>query len=324
MASRRRLFTDSKKLEMISEKQSFQQKNYIQKSLLYRLSQFVGFLLGARFFVAALLTFALYVSTFFLFNQEESFRKFVFDFKVHGIIFCTVLSILAGGIINQFYDLEKDHLVKPFRTRIQRFIKQKYFLYFYLILTVISLGVASFISYRVLIFFIVYQFFMWFYSHKLSRILVINNLTFVSLTLYPFFGMMVYYETFSIKIFLMAIFLFLVLLCVDIVKDMLTKSVDKTFGYTTIPNFFDVKKTNIIVISLLIITMVVSMKIVTRTDISGSMYYYFVAGIFVMILCVYFLINSSKNSKVLTLNILRLWIFIGIIAMLISGIQGNL
>lgn len=136
--------------------------------------------------------------------------------------------------------------------------------------------------------------------------------------------MMVYYETFSIKIFLMAIFLFLVLLCVDIVKDMLTKSVDKTFGYTTIPNFFDVKKTNTIVISLLIITMAVSMKIVTRTDISGSMYYYFVAGIFVMILCVYFLINSSKNSKVLTLNILRLWIFTGIIAMLISGIQGNL
>ncbi|MCD0455417.1 UbiA family prenyltransferase [Chryseobacterium sp. LC2016-27] len=309
---------------MSSEKESFQQKNYIRKSLFYRLSQFVGFLLGARFFVAVLLTFALYVSTFFLFNQEESFRKFVFDFKVHGIIFCTVLSILAGGIINQFYDFEKDHIVKPFRTRIQSFIQQKYFLYVYLALTVISLGVASFISYRVLIFFVVYQFFMWFYSHKLSRILILNNLTFVSLTLYPFFGMMVYYQTFSKKVFLMAIFLFLILLCIDIVKDTLTKSVDKAFGYTTIPNYFKSKNTKIILISLLIITMAVSMKLILKTGISGFMSYYFTGGLFVMIICVYLLLNSSRRTKFLTLNILRFWVFIGILAMLLNGIEGKL
>lgn len=309
---------------MSSEKESFQQKNYIRKSLFYRLSQFVGFLLGARFFVAVLLTFALYVSTFFLFNQEESFRKFVFDFKVHGIIFCTVLSILAGGIINQFYDFEKDHIVKPFRTRIQSFIQQKYFLYVYLALTVISLGVASFISYRVLIFFVVYQFFMWFYSHKLSRILILNNLTFVSLTLYPFFGMMVYYQTFSKKVFLMAIFLFLILLCIDIVKDTLTKSVDKAFGYTTIPNYFKSKNTKIILISLLIVTMAVSMKLILKTGISGFMSYYFTGGLFVMVICVYLLLNSSRRTKFLTLNILRFWVFIGILAMLLNGIEGKL
>jgi len=309
---------------MNSEKESFQQKNYIRKFLFYRLSQFVGFLLGARFFVAALLTFALYVSTFFLFNQEESFRKFVFDFRVHGIIFCTVLSILAGGIINQFYDFEKDHIVKPFRTRIQSFIQQKYFLYVYLALTVISLGVASFISYRVLIFFVVYQFFMWFYSHKLSRILILNNLTFVSLTLYPFFGMMVYYQTFSKKVFLMAVFLFLILLCIDIVKDTLTKSVDKAFGYTTIPNYFKSKNTKIILISLLIVTIAVSMKLIAKTGIEGFMSYYFTGGLFVMIVCIYLLLNSSRRTKFLTLSLLRFWVFIGILAMLLNGIEGKL
>lgn len=309
---------------MSSEKESFQQKNFVSKSLFYRFSQLVGFLLGARFFVAVLLTFALYVSTFFLFNQEESFRRFVFDFKVHGIIFCTVLSILAGGIINQFYDFEKDHIVKPFRTRIQSFIQQKYFLYVYLALTVISLGVASFISYRVLIFFVVYQFFMWFYSHKLSRILILNNLTFVSLTLYPFFGMMVYYQTFSKKVFLMAIFLFLILLCIDIVKDTLTKSVDKAFGYTTIPNYFKSKNTKIILISLLIVTMAVSMKLILKTGISGFMSYYFIGGLFVMVICVYLLLNSSRRTKFLTLNILRFWVFIGILAMLLNGIESKL
>ncbi|MDR6404378.1 MULTISPECIES: UbiA family prenyltransferase [Chryseobacterium] len=309
---------------MNSEKENFQQKNYIQKSFYYRFSQFVGFLLGARFFVAILLTFALYVSTFFLFNQDETFRKFVFDFKVHGIIFCTVLTILAGGIINQFYDFEKDHIVKPFRTRIQSFIKQKYFLYAYLMLSIVSLGVAWMISHKVFAFFVVYQFFMWFYSHKLSRILILNNLTFVSLTLYPFFGMMVYYETFSKKVLLMAIFLFLILLCIDIVKDTLTKSVDKAFGYTTIPNYFKSKNTKVIIISLLIITIAVSMKLILRTGISGFMAYYFVGGLFVFILCIYLLLNYSRRSKFMTLNILRLWVFVGIIAMLLNGLEGKL
>jgi len=309
---------------MNSEKEPFQSKNYVSKSLFYRFSQFVGFLLGARFFVASLLTFALYVSTFFLFNQDESFRKFVFDFKVHGIIFCTVLTILAGGIINQFYDLEKDHLVKPFRTRLQRFIKQKYFLYAYLALSAISLGVAWMISHNVFVFFVVYQFFMWFYSHKLSRILILNNLTFVSLTLYPFFGMMVYYETFSKKVFLMAVFLFLILLCIDIVKDTLTRSVDKTFGYTTIPNYFKSRNTKIILTSLLIVTMVVSMKIITKTGITGFMAYYFAGGLFVMIVCIYLLLNASRRSNLFTLNILRFWVFIGIIAMLLNGIEHKL
>jgi 4-hydroxybenzoate polyprenyltransferase len=309
---------------MNSEKETFQQRNYIQKSFFYRFSQFVGFLLGARFFVAVLLIFALYVSTFFLFNQDENFRKFVFDFKVHGIIFCTVLTILAGGIINQFYDFEKDHVVKPFRTRIQSFIKQKYFLYAYLVLSLISLGVAWMISHNVFAFFVVYQFFMWFYSHKLSRILVLNNLTFVSLTLYPFFGMMVYYETFSKKVLLMAVFLFLILLCIDIVKDTLTKSVDKAFGYTTIPNYFKSRNTKTIIVSLLIITMAVSMKLIMKTGIAGFMAYYFTAGLFIFILCVHLILNHTRKSNFVTLNILRIWVFIGIIAMLLNGLEGKL
>ncbi|MCU7613773.1 UbiA family prenyltransferase [Chryseobacterium sp. GMJ5] len=309
---------------MNSEKETFQQKNFVSKSLFYRFSQFVGFLLGARFFVAALLTFALYVSTFFLFNQDENFRNFVFDFKVHGIIFCTVLSILAGGIINQFYDFEKDHIVKPFRTRIQSFIKQKYFLYAYLLLTVISLAVACLISYRVFIFFVIYQFFMWFYSHKLSRILILNNLTFISLTLYPFFGMMVYYETFSKEVLLMAIFLFLILLCIDIVKDTLTKSVDKAFGYDTIPNSFDYKTSQWIIVFLMLLTMAVSMKLISKTGISGFMSFYFSSGLFVFILCIYYTLDYTKKSKLIAINILRIWVFIGIISMLLNGIVGKL
>ncbi len=292
----------------------------MRKSFFYRISQLVGFLLGARIFVAALLTFALYVSTFFLFNQEESLRAFVFDFKVHGIIFCTVLSILAGGIINQFYDREKDQLTKPFRTKLQNFLKQKYFLYAYLILVLISLGTAFLISPRVFFFFLIYQFFMWFYSHKLSKILILNNVTFVSLTLYPFFGMLVYYHTFSGKVFLMAVFLFIILLMIDILKDVLTKNADKIFGYITIPNFFGTRTAINVVTALLVSLFLVSLLIVDKTGIHSIMPLYFAAGLFIIIISVYFLFSSQKKSNLFVLNVLRIWIFVGIIAMLLDGI----
>ncbi len=122
----------------------------------------------------------------------------------------------------------------------------------------------------------------------------------------------------------MAVFLFLILLCIDIVKDTLTRTVDKTFGYTTIPNYFKSRNTKAILITLLVVTMAVSMKIITRTGVSGFMAYYFAAGLFVMIFCIYLFLNSSRRSNFLTLNILRFWVFVGIIAMLLNGIEHKL
>ena len=286
----------------------------------YRISQLIGFLVGARFFMALLLTFALYVSTFFLFNQEENLRQFVFDFRVHGIIFCAVLSILAGGIINQFYDVEKDHLIKPFRTRLQSFLKQKYFLYAYIILNTVSLGVAFFISYRVFLFYLLYQFLMWLYSHKLSRLLILNNLTFVALTLYPFFGMLVYYRTFSGKVMMMAAFLFLMLLMIDIIKDTLTAKADRIFGYTTIPIYFGKKTASVISVFLLISTLLVSAVILYGIGFYRIMGWYFVAGFAVILTAVFQMFRNTRNARFITLNLLRLWIFIGILAMLADGI----
>ena len=293
----------------------------MKNPLFYRFSQFIAFIMGARVFVTLLLTFALYVSTFFLFNQEESLRNFVFDFRVHGIIFCTILSILAGGIINQFYDHEKDQITKPFRTRVQNFLKQKYFLYAYIALNIFSLGIAGMISIRVFFFFLIYQFLMWFYSHKLSKLLIINNLTFVSLSLYPFFGMLFYYKTFSVLIFLMSIFIFLMLLIIDVLKDTLTKNADKVFGYFTIPNYFSSTMSRTIIVILLILAQICSGLIIWKMGLNSIMSYYFAASIFIQIISVFLVLNKARYSKFANLNMLRSWIFIGIISMLANGIH---
>lgn len=280
----------------------------------------MSLLLGARIFLLLLFTFTLYVSTFFLFNQEENLRKFVFDYKVHGIIFCSVLSIAAGGIINRFYDNEKDRVSRPFRTRLQSFLKEKYFLYSYITLNVVTLVISAILSPRILVFFLVYQFLIWFYSHKLSKILIVNNLTFVSLSLYPFFGMLVYYQHFSYKIFLMAIFLFLLMLTIDLIKDVLTKNVDKVFGYNTIANVFD-KKTSYHTIALVIfLNILVSSVIVYSYHQLNIFSWYFVISIFFFLLLIFPILTYQKNKMFWVINLFRVWVFVGVIFMLFNGI----
>ena len=280
----------------------------------------MSLLLGARIFLLLLFTFTLYVSTFFLFNQEENLRKFVFDYKVHGIIFCSVLSIAAGGIINRFYDNEKDRISRPFRTRLQSFLKEKYFLYSYITLNVVTLVISAILSPRILVFFLVYQFLIWFYSHKLSKILIVNNLTFVSLSLYPFFGMLVYYQHFSYKIFLMAIFLFLLMLTIDLIKDVMTKNVDKVFGYNTIANVFG-KKTSYHIIALVIfLNILVSSVIVYSYHQLNIFSWYFVISIFFFLLLIFPILTYQKNKMFWVINLFRVWVFVGVVFMLFNGI----
>ena len=280
----------------------------------------MSLLLGARIFLLLLFTFTLYISTFFLFNQEENLRKFVFDYKVHGIIFCSVLSIAAGGIINRFYDNEKDRVSRPFRTRLQSFLKEKYFLYSYITLNVVTLVISAILSPRILVFFLVYQFLIWFYSHKLSKILIVNNLTFVSLSLYPFFGMLVYYQHFSYKIFLMAIFLFLLMLTIDLIKDVLTKNVDKVFGYNTIANVFG-KKTSYHIIALVIfLNILVSSVIVYSYHQLNIFSWYFVISIFFFLLLIFPILTYQKNKMFWVINLFRVWVFVGVVFMLFNGI----
>lgn len=290
----------------------------------YRFSQLIGWLLGARVFVLSFFIFALYVSSFFLFYQEESLRKAVFEIKIHGIIFCSVLSIAAGGIINTFYDWEKDRLQKPFRSRLQSFLKQKYFLYSYVLLNTVSLGVAYLLSFRIFLFFLLYHFFIWFYSHKISRILIINNLFYVSLSLYPFFGILVYYKHFSEKLFWMASYLFILLLIVDMMKDLLTIRVDKFFIYNTLPNILGIKFTMKIITSLLLVCSGISYKITKILDIGFFLSMYYKASILVFSVLGFIFVFSKYYGIIWQMNFLRFWIFLGVVFMLLDGVNHKL
>ena len=161
---------------------------------------------------------------------------------------------------------------------------------------------------------------MWFYSHKLSKVIVINNLTYVALTLYPFFGMLVYYEHFSMKLFWMAAFLFLILWIIDIMKDILTMRPDRLFDYDTIPLRFGIYSTTVILSVLLLLNALTAYIIVDVTNTFNFVVIYFTLSSFVMILSLIPILFFKIKRIFWLMNLLQFWLFIGVIFLLLNGI----
>lgn len=284
--------------------------------MLYRALQLISLLFGIRFLVLIFLTLALYVSTFFFVSKEE-LGKVIFDIRIHGIVLGSVMSIAAGGLINQFYDEEKDKIVKPFRSQFLQFFKQKYFLYFYLILNFLSLGVSLFLSWQIFFFFLIYQFLIWFYSHKLSKKLIINNLFYVLLSLYPFFGILVYYRHFSVEILSIAVFLLLLMLKIDIVKDLMTREGDRILGYHTLPIIFGISKTRCIIQILLILNILNGLLIFFTHGIDLDSCYFGLSVVFFIMIG----LLLGKNNDYLVSGLLKFWVFIGLLFIFFNGIR---
>jgi len=118
-----------------------------------------------------------YIAFLFAFNTKENILSSLGEVKVHLIIVSTALLLAAGYIINNFYDVEKDLINRPHRTRFQNIVSRAFKLRFYLLLNVLGLGIAMYASFHIFLFFLFHAFALWFYSHKLSSMVLIRELS---------------------------------------------------------------------------------------------------------------------------------------------------
>ena len=71
------------------------------------------------------------------------------------------MAIAGGYIINGFYDKDKDLINKPTQTMINHLVSQNTKLTLYFLLNFLSVIVASYVSFRAVVFFSGYIFTMW-------------------------------------------------------------------------------------------------------------------------------------------------------------------
>ena len=287
-----------------------------QKSIFFK---FLSIFSVVRIYNILIIVLAQYLTSIFILSDKKLFDV-IFDFNLFLLILCSSLSIASGYIINNFYDQKKDVINKPIKSKIDDVVKNSTKLYFYFFLNFVVIFFASIISLRAIIFFSVYIFFLWFYSHKLKRLLFLGNLFYSLLTITPFFAILLYYKNIDLIIAAYALFLFFILLLKDITKDLKNLIGDFTENYQTIPVAFGEDFSRIIISLITFINVILIINLFINFS-DGYMNIYYGISLILLLIFTIKLYKSKKVSDYLELhNILRLIIGLGVFSIILLEI----
>ena len=255
---------------------------------------------------------AQYLSSIFILAPERRALDVILDWRLFILVFVSTLTIASGYIINNFYDSEKDLINRPNKSMLDRLVSQKTKLQVYFALNFTATALAFIISFRAALFFAVYIFLIWFYSHKLKKYPIIGNLTASLLAVLPFFGILMYFKNFYYVIFAHATFLFLLILIREMIKDLENIKGDVANNYQTIPVRFG-EKVSKQVISILTVATVIPVYILIEKFDVGYMDIYFYLTFIVLIGFLFKLWLSDLHSDYVHLhNTLKILIVAGV------------
>ncbi|MAY21619.1 MAG: ubiquinone biosynthesis protein UbiA [Flavobacteriaceae bacterium] len=280
-----------------------------QKHFLWKLFSLFSVVRGYNILIIIL---AQYLTAIYILAPGLPLRQVLFDVNLFMIVLASAAAIAGGYIINNFYDREKDLINRPRKTMLDRLVSQRTKLSTYFILNFLSVVLASYVSFRAVLFFSIYIFVLWFYSHKLKRYPFVGNITAAVLAVIPFFAVFIYYRNFAEIIFVHATFLFLLISMRELVKDLENIKGDLVQNYRTIPVVYGERFSKGMLTVLAILTLVPIYFLLAYFDI-GYMRYYFLATILALVVFVLMLWFSARKLHYVVLhNILRLGIVIGV------------
>ncbi len=264
----------------------------VQKQLILKLfSMFVV----VRGFNLAIIVIAQYITCIFIMAPNQSLSEVILDRSLFVLIAASVLSIASGYIINNFYDSEKDSINRPQQVTVEKIVSQNTKLMIYFVLNFLVIIAASYVSFRAVLFFSVYIFAIWFYSHKLKKRPLIGSLTSAILTITPFFAIFLYYKNLNSLIFVFGFYLFLVLSMLELVKDLQNLKGDLLQNYKTIPVVYGEKFAKFMIIVLIVCNISVTLFLIKFYVLERMDYFFYVSIslLFVVIL----LLNKAQSRQ---------------------------
>ena len=260
---------------------------------------------------------AQYLSAIFILASEKRALNVILDINLFLIVILSSLTIASGYIINNFYDSKKDLINRPNKSKLDRLVSQKTKLQVYFTVNLIVFLLAFFISFRAVLFFSVYIFLIWFYSHKLKKMVFIGNLTAAFLAVLPFFAILLYYKNLYPQIFAHATFLFLLLLIREMIKDLENIKGDIANNYQTIPVIFGENLSKKIITILTTSTIIPIYFLVEIFEVRYMDIYFYVSMI-ILIFFVQKLWKSETKSDYLKLhNILKFLVVSGVFCIIL-------
>lgn len=270
------------------------------KLLITKIFSLFSVVRGYNIWVIAL---AQYLSAIFILATDRRALDVLLDVKLFLIVMASSLTIASGYIINNFYDSKKDLINRPRKAMIDRLVSQGTKLKVYFSINLFVAFLASFISWRAILFFSAYIFIIWYYSHKLKKFPFIGNLVAALLAVLPFFGVLMYFKNFYSVVFAHATFLYLLILIREFVKDLENIEGDLVSNYKTIPVLYGEVRAKYIITILTALTIIPVYFLIDVFDV-GYMDIYFYISYLVLIFFLLKLWNSKTKQDFLKLHFL--------------------
>ncbi|MBT8385629.1 MAG: geranylgeranylglycerol-phosphate geranylgeranyltransferase [Bacteroidia bacterium] len=277
--------------------------------------KFFSLLSVVRGYNIVVIVIAQYLASIFIFAPEKSLRYILLDLDLYFIVLATICVIASGYIINNFYDVDIDKINRPQKTKIDSIVNQKTKLNIYFFLNFLGFGFGLLVSWRAALFFAIYIFLIWFYSHKLKQYPLIKLFSAAILAILPFFVIFVYFKNFSTIIFTHASFLFFILLIRELIKDLESIEGDIVNDFVTIPIKYGEQFSKILITLIAFLTLSPIYFLLKYPEI-GLMKYFFYFSIVVLFIFILLLWRSnSKQNYILLHNILKFLILAGIFSL---------
>ncbi len=289
------------------------QKNSAKKVPFYlKLISLFSVIRGYNIF---LIVVAQYLASIFIFSPEKELRYVLLDLNLYFIVLATICVIASGYIINNFYDAETDRINRPIKSKIDALVGQKVKLPIYFILNFLGVTFAFLVSWRAALFFSVYIFLIWLYSHKLKKYPLTGLISAAILAILPFFAVFVYYKNFSEIIFTHAAFLFFILLIRELIKDLEKLKGDFAQNNQTIVVKYGEQFTKTLITLLFFLTLNPIYFLLKYPEIGGMKYYFYAstAVLFGFVILLWF--GKFKSLYNVLHIILKLLILAGIFSL---------
>ncbi len=264
---------------------------------------------------------AQYLTSVYILAPQLSLKEILFDVNLFMIVLASATAIASGYIINNFYDSDKDLINRPRKTMLDRLVSQRTKLTSYFVLNFLSVIFASYVSFKAVVFFSLYIFGIWFYSHKLKKYPFVGNFVAATLAVIPFFAVFIYYKNFDLVIFVHATFLFIIISMRELIKDLENLKGDLAQNYRTIPVVYGSKVSKVMLTFLCLLTLVPTYLLIVKYDI-GYMDFFFYGSIFALIIFIIILWKSNKKLHyVLLHNILKFIIVAGVFSIALINLN---
>lgn len=267
---------------------------------------------------------AQYLSAIFILAPDKRALDILLDFKLFLIVFASAVTIASGYIINNFYDSQKDLINRPNKSMLDRLVSQKTKLSVYFSLNFLAVLMALIVSWRAFLFFSAYIFVIWFYSHKIKKYAIIGNLTSALLAVVPFFAILLYFYNkilfeeienhmshFAV-ISAHAMFLFLLLLIREMIKDLENLKGDLANDYKTIPILYSEKVSKQIISVLTFMIVIPVYVLINIYDVGYMDIYFYICFAVMLFFLLYLWKSNSKEQYLLLHNVLKFLIVSGV------------